>query len=101
MSVPASLPYQATLYTPDVAILHCLRSLAHYSEEYGNKNRSFALATEPRWVRAGHKATFQFSAPDPRAKFLHEVERIMPSRSWRLVSLGDPEQAGRTDRPEE
>lgn len=97
MSVPASLPYRATLYTSDVAILHCLRSLAHYSEEYGNKNRSFALATEPRWVRAGHKATFQFSAPDPRAKFLHEAERIMPTRSWQLVSLGDPEHAAHSD----
>lgn len=63
--------------TSDVAVLHCLRGLAFYSET-SNKQGTVAGVSNERWLANGEVVTFHFSTEDARDEFQHQVDRLLP-----------------------
>ena len=84
--------FSVTVKTDDVAVLHCLRALADYAQETGNKRIAWGGTTKDEWERSRHAVSFHFSHPTYRASFLREASRLFPAGLWQNVGEhdGDP-----------
>lgn len=82
--------------TEDAAVLHCLRALAQFAEGSNiPKSIPWGGTKEAEWRRADFVATFRFTAPDYRQRFVEEVERLLPSGSCEIVGQSDNDPAQR------
>ena len=88
--------FSVSVETQDLAVLHCLRSLAQFAE--GSKipkSIPWGGTKEADWRRANCVATFRFTSSDYRAAFLEEVERLLPRHLWQAVGHSDSDPAQR------
>lgn len=88
--------YSVSLETEDLAVLHCLRSLSQHAE--GSKipkSIPWGGTKEAAWRRAGYVATFRFTSPDYRDRFIEEASRLLPSDLWKKVAQSDADPATR------
>lgn len=85
--------YSVTLYSDDLAVVNCLRSLADFSQKVGNKRIAWGGTTDESWRRAGNTVTFRFTAPEYREGLLTEAARLLPSGSWSVVAQRDDDPA--------
>ena len=85
--------YSITVRTDDLAILHCLRALADYAQQTGNKRIAWGGTKEADWAAAGHQVTFHLSSPDYRSTFLAQAIRLLPGDLWEEVSEDDNDPA--------
>jgi hypothetical protein len=85
--------FSATVRTPDLAVLHCLRSLSQFAQATGNKRIPWGGTKEDDWKRTGQSAVFHFSRASYRERFLEECRRLLPAQSWELVSTDDDDPA--------
>ena len=77
------------MHSDDLAVVHCLRSLADFSQKTGNKRIVWGNTKEPDWTRDGHEVTFHFTSPRYRESFLHDVERLLPPDLWTEARRSD------------
>ncbi len=85
--------YSVTVETKDVAVLHCLRALAHYAQETGNKMIAWGGTKRPDWERHGKRVTFHFSDARYRSCFLTEAQRLLCHPLWTNVCESDQDPA--------
>lgn len=88
--------FSVSCETLDLAVLHCLRSLAQFAE--GSKipkTIPWGGTKEAQWRRSGCVATFRFTNPDYRSKFVEEADRLLPDGSWRVTGTNDADPARR------
>lgn len=85
--------YSIQVQTDDLAILYCLRSLADYSQKSGNTRIAWTGTTKDNWQRDNQKVKFHFSQLNYRENFINEANRILPERSWKVVSIHDNDPA--------
>ena len=69
----------ATLSSGDLASIECVRALAEFSQQAGNKNISSEAEGERDWRAAGQKVTFCFARALDRDLFKNEVRRLLPA----------------------
>ena len=93
----AGRKFSATLSTPDLALVGCLRALAEFSQT--SSDDPFG-AEEKNWRAAGQKVTFGFATALDRALFKNEVRRLLPPHLVRFYAESDHDCA-RDDRPGE
>jgi hypothetical protein len=89
MTEHADHRFSATLSTPDLALIGCLRALAEFSEQMGNDTTPCEDAKEKDWRAAGQKATFHFSRALDRDLFENEVRRLLPANLVRFDAESD------------
>jgi hypothetical protein len=89
MTEHAGHRFSATLSTPDLALICCLRALAEFSEQMGNDTAPCEDAKEKDWRAAGQKAIFSFSRALDRDLFKNEVRRLLPANLVRFVAESD------------
>jgi len=76
--------FRLTIHTDDIAVLHCLRGLANYCQETGNKNSVVRGTGNDAWMANGHRVTFNFDASAYGEKFVQEGNRLLAGR-WEHV----------------
>ena len=79
----------ATLSSGDLALIECVRALAEFSQQAGNKNISSEAEGERDWRAAGQKVTFCFARALDRDLFKNEVRRLLPADLVRFDGEGD------------
>lgn len=88
--------FSVSCRTHDLAVLHCLRSLAQHAE--GSKipkSIPWGGTKEATWRRNDYVATFRFTSPDYREGFLEEAARLLPTDLWEAVAQNDNDPAQR------
>ena len=86
MTTHSNHHYSVTVQTNDLPILHCLRSLADYGQETGNKRIVWGGTKKMDWEMNQHCVTFHFSEPKYRSKFLNEASRLLPEHLWEKIN---------------
>ena len=89
MTEHADHRFSATLSTPDLALIECLRALANFSQ----RNISRESTQERDWRAAGQKVIFGFSRALDRDLFLNEVRRLLPANLVRFDGESDNDPA--------
>lgn len=74
--------YSVTIKTDDEAVLNCLRALSQYAQLRGNTRIPWGGTKKEDWKRNAYQATFHFSKPEYRAKFMAEVTRLLAKNLW-------------------
>ena len=91
----AGRQFSATLSTPDLALVGCLRALAEFSQTSSDDPCG---AEENNWRAAGQKVTFRFATALDRALFKNEVRRLLPAHLVRFYAESDDDCARHDDR---
>lgn len=81
--------YSVTVRTHDLGVLHMLRGLSQHCESGAYKQIAWGGTKEKDWERSGGQATFRFSAPADRERFLREAGRLLAPGLWEAVSSSD------------
>jgi hypothetical protein len=89
MTEHADHRFSATLSTPDLALIGCLRALAEFSEQTGSDTVPGEDAGEKDWRAAGQKVTFRFYRALYRDLFKNEVRRLLPANLVRFDAESD------------
>ena len=87
--------FSATLSTPDLALVGCLRALAEFSQTSSDGPG----AEEKDWRAAGQKVTFRFATALDRDLFKNQVRRLLPAHLVRFYAESDHDCAPHNDRP--
>ena len=85
----ADYKFSVTIQSDDIALVHCLRALADFSQKDGNQRIAWEGRGEDDWKLAGEQATFRFTTPDFRGGFLREAGRLLALLPWRIISQSD------------
>lgn len=91
----AACRFSATVQINEEVVLHLLRALSQYCESGRYKQIAWGGTKAKDWRAREGVATFRFSAPTDRSRFLDEAERLLPAKSWRLISTSDSDPATR------
>ena len=86
--------FSVTCETADRAVLHCLRALCQWAEQYRKKQIGWGGTGDSSWQTAGGQFTLRFTSPDFRERFVQEANRLLPGH-WRVVSRNDNDPATR------
>lgn len=78
--------YSVTIYSNDLAIINCLRSLAQYSQKTGNNRIPWGGTKDSDWKRSQKEVTFRFTEEKYRIVFLDETKRLLPNDLFKIVS---------------
>jgi hypothetical protein len=90
--------FSATCETSDSAVLHCLRALCQWAEEWKKPQIGWGGTGESDWKALDGKFTLRFTTPDYRRHFLDKADELLKGR-WRLVSTNDNDPARRQRAP--
>ena len=85
-------PYTITCHTDDLAVVHCLRSLAQWAQQSGQKFRSWGGTKKKDWERSGHCITLHFSSPEFRYVFRQKANELLGGK-WSEISTSDNDPA--------
>ncbi len=85
--------YSIKVKTSDLVILHCLRSIADYSQKTGIKRIAWGGTGEDDWINSDNCVTFHFSEPEYREDFVKESNRVLPKNSFQIMQKKDNEPA--------
>jgi hypothetical protein len=86
MAIHANYHFSVTVYTPDLAVVECLRALAKFSQETGNNQIPWGGTKDTDWRNAGHKITLHFSSAAYRERLKSKAARLLPSGLFKIVS---------------
>lgn len=89
MTTHADHRFSVTIYTTDLAVVNCLRSLAKYSQKTGNNQIPWGGTKDADWKASGKQVTFFFSSAEFREGFLAEIARLLPKNCVELVGSSD------------
>lgn len=89
MTTHADHRFSITIFSDDLAVVNCLRSLSKFSQKTGNNNIPWGGTKDRDWERNGHEVTFHFSSPEYREGFVSEVGRLLPWHLWREIDRSD------------
>jgi len=87
--------FSVTVFTDDLAVVHCLRSLCEYAEEGVRGQIGWGGTTKSNWVKNGNQITLRFSNPSFREVFLAKAKSLLAPNSWYEVSRSDNNPATR------
>ena len=93
MSEHVFYKYSITIYSNDLALVHCLRALSQFSQQNGNNRIPWGGTKEADWKKSANKVTFHFSRPEYREIFQNEIKRLLPVSLWKEVSTNDNDPA--------
>ena len=79
MSSGPRIRFEATVHTEDEAILNCLRGLAFFHQQTGNRFEIWGSTSVTDWKRDNGNVTFRFSLPLFRDAFVADVLRLFPA----------------------
>ena len=85
--------FSITIHTDDLAVVHCLRGLAQYSQATGNRAIPWGYTKETQWKAGRNTVTFRFTDPLYRDQFAAECGRLLPSGLWQEVARDDSDPA--------
>ena len=85
--------YSVTIYTEDLAVVHCLRGLAQYTQASGSRQTAWENTGEREWRAANCMVTFHFTEPSYRDDFLESARRILQTNTWNEASQSDHDPA--------
>ena len=89
----ADFHFSITIHTDDLALLGCLRALSAHVQTVVSTRVSWGGTKQIDWERDNHHATFRFTDPTIRGRFIHEAERLLPKGLWSVVSQNDADPA--------
>lgn len=89
MTTHSDHKFSITMFSNDLAVVNCLRSLSKFSQKTGNNNIPWGGTKDKDWGRDGHKVTFHFSSRRYRDDFASVVERLLPRSLWEEISRSD------------
>ncbi len=89
MTTHADHKFSITMFSDDLAVVNCLRSLSKFSQQTGNNNIPYGGTKDKDWERDSHKVTFHFSSREYRESFVSVVERLLPQSVWKELSRND------------
>src|SRR5438046_2915416 len=75
--IPDIFHYAITIHTDDLAVVHCFRSLAQYSEHYKYKKCAWKGTGANAWTDSQHQVTFRFTQPEYREEFRQQCKRLL------------------------
>ena len=78
MSRNARIKFDATIHTDDEAVLNCLRGLAFFHQQTGNRFEIWGSTSVADWKRDQGRVTFRFSLPIFRDAFIADIQRLFP-----------------------
>ncbi len=81
--------FSITMFSDDLAVVNCLRSLSKFSQKTGNNNIPYGGTKDKDWKRDDHNVTFHFSSQEYRESFVSVVERLLPLPLWKEISRSD------------
>jgi hypothetical protein len=84
--------FSITCHTEDPAVLHCLRALCQFCEQYKKPQIGWGGTGEREWRSAGFNFTLRFTSPSFREKFIAEAERLLKGH-WTVVGTDDNDPA--------
>jgi len=87
--------FSVTIFTEDLAVVHCLRSLCEYAEEGVRGQIGWGGTTRESWIKNGNKITLRFSSPRFRDVFLFKSKNLLAPNSWYEDSRSDNDPATR------
>ena len=87
--------FSITVYADDLAVLGCLRALAFYAQDTGNRQVSWGGTKKEHWQAADKCVTFRFTSIEYRQRFLDEAKRLLPRDLWRRITVCDDDPAKR------
>jgi hypothetical protein len=90
--------YSVTCHTIEAGVLFCLRGLCEWAAQGQHPNIARGGTTKDDWEAAGGKATFRFTDPSARKRFLDEAARLLATR-WTVVGQSDHDPAFRIGKP--
>src|SRR5579871_5228386 len=64
--------FSVTCETSDAAVLHCLRAICQWAEQYMKPQIGWGGTTERSWESNGGKLTLRFTATDYRKLFIEK-----------------------------
>lgn len=89
MTIHADHKFSITIFSDDLAVVNCLRSLSKFSQKTGNNNIPWGGTKDRDWERDGHEVTFPFSSQEYREGFVSVAERLLPRHLWREIDRSD------------
>ena len=89
MTTHSDHKFSITMFSNDLAVVNCLRSLSKFSQKTGNNNIPWGGTKDKDWERDGHKVTFHFSSREYREYFVSVVERLLPRPLWEEINRSD------------
>jgi len=90
--------YSVTCHTSDLEVMFCLRGLFEWAEEGRYPNIGRGGTTKDAWEASGGKATFRFTDPSSRQRFLDKA-RALFARGWTVLEQSDNDPAYRIGKP--
>lgn len=93
MNQHAAYKYSITIYTDDLAVVYCLRTLSQYSQKTGNNRVTSGNTKKSDWDSNNHRVTLRFSNPEYREGFVSEIKRLLPKDLWAEDSRSDNDPA--------
>ncbi len=86
--------FSATCKTSDFAVLHCLRSLCQWAEEYRKPQMGWGGTTKTKWEKSNGQLTLRFTDLAFRQNFLDKAHELLGGR-WTLVMTDNDDPAER------
>lgn len=90
--------FSITCWTPDLAVVHCLRGLCQHTEGRVRPQIAWGGTTEKAWREAGQEITLRFSSMEFREAFVRHASRLLPEDSWVERGRSDNDPAKRQRR---
>jgi len=90
--------FSITCWTPDLAVVHCLRGLCQHAESKVKPQIAWGGTTEKAWRDAGKQISLRFSSPAFRDEFVLHARRLLPTGSWEERARSDIDPATRQRR---
>lgn len=87
--------FSITCETDDLAVVHCLRALCQHNVQNCRPQIAWGGSSAENWRRDGNRITLRFTSQTQRESFVGDVERLLPSSSWREVRRSDNDPATR------
>jgi hypothetical protein len=86
--------FSVTCETSDAAVLHCLRALCQWAEQWAKPQIGWGGTGEKEWNASGARFTLRFTDPEYRQAFLDKADELLHGR-WKLVATRDDDPAKR------
>ena len=85
--------YSVTIFSDDLAVVGCLRSLSQHSQATGNARIPWGGTKREDWEHDRHHVTFRFTSTVYRDDFLRQAQRLLPAGLWRVAGQSDSDPA--------
>ena len=93
MSSHSDHRFSITVHTDQLVVLQCLRAVADFAQDKGNKRIAWGNTKESDWKANDGRVSFHFTTDAYRQSFLDNAGKVLLTGSWNVVSRSDNDPA--------